>query len=86
MSKVIKHSNGLYTDFETNKIEITDISGYEVVEYKNTQLHADYEAIEWCRNRQAEYSKKSATEQIEMMLDGTIDAWYSNIKSMYPKP
>lgn len=86
MLKAIEHYNGSYTDFETNAAEIIDVSGYEIIKYEDTQFHADYEALEWSRNRQAAYLLKSPLEQIEMMADGTFNAWYSGIKATYPKP
>lgn len=86
MLKAIEHYNGSYTDFETNSIQITDASNYEIVAYEDTDFFADYAALQWFRNRQAEYLKKSAFEQIEMQSDGTFDSWYSGIKATYPKP
>lgn len=49
-------------------------------------LQAEHDSSQWSRDRKSEYLKKSTFEQIEMMADGTFDAWYSGIKSNIPKP
>jgi hypothetical protein len=55
------------------------------IESKADELEAEYNSLEWSRNRQKEYAKKSAVQQIEMMADGTFSDWYSGIKAANPK-
>jgi len=58
------------------------------VETKQTELQADFDALEWKRNRQAEYP--DAIECVHALLDGgdtltDLQAQRTTIKNKYPK-
>jgi len=58
------------------------------IEAKQTELQADFDALEWKRNRQAEYP--DAIECVHALLDGgdtltELQAQRTAIKEKYPK-
>ena len=58
------------------------------VETKQTELQADFDALEWKRNRQAEYP--DAIECVHALLDGgdtltDLQAQRTAVKDKYPK-
>jgi len=58
------------------------------IEAKQTELQADFDALEWKRNRQAEYP--NAIECVHALLDGgdtltDLQAQRTAIKDKYPK-
>ena len=58
------------------------------VETKQAELQADFDALEWKRNRQAEYP--DAIECVHALLDGgdtltDLQAQRTTIKNKYPK-
>ena len=59
------------------------------VEAKQAELQAEYDALEWQRNRQAEYP--NAVECVHALLDGgdtltDLQAQRTTVKDKYPKP
>jgi len=56
-----------------------------IINYEDSDEKKAYDDLQWMRDRQAEYAKKTPVEQIEMMADGTFNAWYAKIKSDNPK-
>ena len=57
------------------------------IEAKITELQAEYDALAWKRNRQAEYP--SIPDQLDDIYHNGIDAWKATIKATkdkYPKP
>jgi hypothetical protein len=60
----------------------------EDIEAKRIELQAEYDALEWKRNRQAEYP--DAVECVHALLDGgdtltNLQAQRTTIKNKYPK-
>ena len=58
------------------------------IEAKQTELQADFDALEWKRNRQAEYP--NAIECVHALLDGgdtltDLQAQRTAVKEKYPK-
>jgi hypothetical protein len=82
-NEIIARSYGPSSETEE---EIESRLGDTIVSYADSDDKANYDASQWSRDRQNEYSKKSPYDQIEMMADGTFNAWYDGIKQTYPKP
>ena len=72
------------SDFKVENRKPT-ASEMTAINSKAKELETEFNSLEWSRNRQAEYAKKSPVEQIEMMDDGTFKAWYAGIKTANPK-
>jgi hypothetical protein len=65
----------------------TNITNQQILD-KQAELQADYDALEWKRNRQAEYP--NAIECVHALLDGgdtltDLQAQRTKIKDKYPK-
>jgi len=65
----------------------TNITNEQILE-KQAELQADFDALEWKRNRQAEYP--DAVECVHALLDGgdtltNLQAQRTTIKDKYPK-
>lgn len=72
-------------DFLVDDRKPTD-SELIAIQEKAQELEAAYNSQDWLRGRISEYKLKTPYEQIEMISDGTYDAWYAGVKSRWPKP
>ena len=76
-------SNGVL-DLGENVNNITELQ----VDAKLVELQAEYDALEYARNRKAEYPDWGT--QLNKIYDDGIDAWKTDmvdpIKAKYPKP
>ena len=87
-SNVLRDENtgeikALYKDGEL--VTLTQ-SEEEAVIQEVARLEAEALANNYKVQRLNEYLQKTPYDQLEMMADGTFDAWYAGIKAKYPKP
>lgn len=68
----------VYTQEQVDEMPEVDVHSFE-------GSYLDLEKNHWKQKRREEYETKTPYEQIEMMADGTFDAWYNSIKEKYPK-